>query len=133
AHSGPGGGSLFRVRLPLAAEASGERATRADVAAPEAVAPARRVLVVDDNEDAVRSLATMLRVLGYDVRTATDGRQAIEVAGDFRPHVVLMDLGMPGMTGYEAARTMREQPWGADLQLVALSGWGQEEHKRRTR
>ena len=72
-------------------------------------------------------------MLGNEVRTAYSGEQGIELAAEFRPHVVLMDLGMPGMNGHEAARHIRQQDWGRTMKLVALTGWGQEEHKRRVR
>jgi CheY-like chemotaxis protein len=74
----------------------------------------------------------MLHMLGNDVRTAVNGRQAVEIAAEFRPHTVLMDLGMPVMSGYEAARQIRGQPWGEDMQLVALTGWDQDDHKERS-
>jgi CheY-like chemotaxis protein len=74
----------------------------------------------------------MLRLAGHDILTAQDGLEAVQAAATFRPDVVLLDLGMPKMNGYEAARHIREQPWGKDMLLVALTGWGQEEDRRRT-
>jgi CheY-like chemotaxis protein len=131
---GPGQGTTFTVRMPILGNGA------PPVAAKEQGDPhgeesggALRVLVVDDNEAALEILEMLVTMLGNEVRTASDGRRAIEVAGDFRPHLVLMDLGMPGMTGYEAARLIRAQPWGTKMKLVALSGWGQPEHKRRTK
>ncbi|WP_437681765.1 hybrid sensor histidine kinase/response regulator [Sorangium sp. So ce131] len=128
---GPGKGSEFSVRLPLAEE-------RAPAAPPPGEAreaspsPSRcRVLVVDDNSDAADSLAMLLRVLGYAIEIAYDGRQAAEVAARFRPDVALLDIGLPKMNGYEVARYLREQPWGKELVLVALTGWGQQEDKQR--
>jgi CheY-like chemotaxis protein len=87
---------------------------------------------VDDNEAMLESLGMVISLLGHDVRTASDGAGAIAVAEEFRPDVVLMDLGMPRMNGYEAAQRIREQPWGAGVKLIALTGWGQDEHRRRT-
>ena len=125
---GLGQGSEFLVRLPLAAEDVSEPA----VAAENPRGPSRRVLVVDDNRDAAASLAMILRMMGHEVRTANDGEAAVAVAAEYRPRLVLMDLGMPKVDGYEAARRMRAQPWGAELFLVALTGWGTEEDRRRT-
>jgi len=87
--------------------------------------------VVDDNRDAADSLATMLRMMGNDVRTAYDGLEAVQAAATFRPDVLLLDIGLPRMNGYEAARHIREQPWGRSMALIALTGWGQEEDRRR--
>jgi CheY-like chemotaxis protein len=89
-------------------------------------APAkRRVLVVDDNHDAGDSMAILLRVKGHEVRTARDGLEAIDVAASFRPDVILMDVGMPKLNGYDATRRIRETPHGRDIFIVALTGWGQ--------
>lgn len=91
------------------------------------------MLVVDDNDDAAELLSVVVEMLGNEVRTAGDGQSALDAAEEFLPDVVLMDLGMPKMDGYEAARRMRQQPWGKSLTLVALTGWGQAEDRRRTR
>lgn len=91
----------------------------------------RRVLVADDNTDAAESLGEVLRLLGHDVRVAYDGQQALTMAESFRPDVVLLDIGMPKMNGYETAQQMRSQPWAARTTLVALTGWGHDEDKRR--
>jgi CheY-like chemotaxis protein len=88
------------------------------------------VLVADDNEDAVRSLAMMLRAMGHEVHTAQDGAEVLEAAAEIMPTLILMDIGMPRMNGYDAARRIREQPWGRTITLVALTGWGLEEDKR---
>lgn len=95
--------------------------------------PKQRVLIVDDNQDAARLLAIFVQMLGNDVKVAHDGREAVEQAADFCPDIVLLDLGMPVMDGYQAAEKIRQAPWGTDVILVALTGWGQEEDKRRTR
>ena len=121
-------GSEFLVRLPVAAGDVSEPA----VAAEDPRGPCRRVLVVDDNRDAAASLAIILKMMGHEVRTSYDGEAAVAVAAEYRPRLVLMDLGMPKVDGYEAARRMRLQPWGAELFLVALTGWGAEEDRRRT-
>jgi signal transduction histidine kinase/CheY-like chemotaxis protein len=92
-----------------------------------------RILVADDNIDAADSLALMLRMMGNQVRTVHDGAQAIEEAEAFRPDLVLLDIGMPRVSGYDAARRIRSQRWGARMVLVALTGWGQDEDKRLAR
>ena len=124
---GLGRGSEFVVQLPIAELARGTlaRATPQPVAAPPP-APGRRILVVDDNEDNAESLALLLRRLGNQVRTAYDGRAAIEAAHSFGADVVLLDIGLPVLDGYAAARRIREQPWGRNLTLIAVTGWGQD-------
>jgi CheY-like chemotaxis protein len=93
----------------------------------------RRVLVVDDNPDALKSLFLLVSLMGHDVRQARDGLEAIEAAERFRPEVIFMDLGMPKLNGYEAARRIREESWGQELLIVATTGWGQEDDRRRTK
>jgi DNA-binding response OmpR family regulator len=93
---------------------------------------ARRVLVVDDNADAAESLAMLLEANGDAVRVAYDGEEALEAEGDFRPEVVLLDIGMPKLSGYEVARRIRDARGGKVL-IVAITGWGQEEDRRRAR
>lgn len=121
-------GSEFVVRLPLSKEhfAVEKRAPATRVS----VLPNRRVLVVDDNRDAAVSLGKLLGVLGAEVQVAHDGPSALAVVPTFRPNVVLLDIGMPGMNGYEVARRIREQPVGRKLMLIALTGWGQEQDRR---
>lgn len=92
----------------------------------------RRVLVVDDNPDSAESLSMLLELMGHTVCTANDGAEALSVADEFRPDLVLMDLGMPHMDGLEAARRLRSQPWSTQLVLVALTGWGQDEDRERS-
>jgi len=94
--------------------------------------PQARVLVVDDNEDAANSLATLLEVMGYEVRTAYDGPEAIEAADEFQPAVALLDIGLPRLSGYDIARHVRERR-GTEVLLVAITGWGQEDDRRRAR
>jgi CheY-like chemotaxis protein len=97
----------------------------------EAHATARRVLVADDNRDSAESLGMLLRLMGNDVRIVYDGMAAVSEAEAFRPDVILLDIGMPNLDGYEAARRIREQPWSEGALLVALTGWGNAEDKRR--
>jgi CheY-like chemotaxis protein len=91
----------------------------------------RRVLVVDDNRDSAESLALLLGLDGHQIRCAHGGLEALEVAQDFKPEIVLLDIGMPDLNGYEVARRMRTQTWARDAKLVAVTGWGQAEDKRR--
>jgi CheY-like chemotaxis protein len=91
----------------------------------------RRILVVDDNQDSADTLAMLLELRGNDVRVAYDGPQALEVASAFEPEIVLLDIGLPGMNGYEVAARIRSDPRLAGVLLVAQTGWGQEDDKRR--
>jgi len=127
--AGPGMGSEFTIRLPLA--------TRTQKAAAEAGKKSHRethcrVLVVDDNHDSTDSLAMLLGMLGHEVQTAHDGDAALRAAATFKPEVAILDIGLPRMNGYDLAERIREQPWGKDIVLVALTGWGQQEHRRRS-
>lgn len=97
-----------------------------------AVTTRHRVLVVDDNEDGAESLMFLLQSMGKEVSTARDGLQAIELTVTFRPDVVLMDIGLPRLSGYDAARRIREMPGGDRIVLVALTGWGQDEDRRES-
>jgi CheY-like chemotaxis protein len=93
----------------------------------------RRILVVDDNADGAKSLTIMLRLLGNDVEMAHDGIEAVEVAEQFRPDVILMDVGMPRLNGYEATKRIRENAWGKDISIFALTGWGQDSDRELSR
>jgi len=126
---GPGKGCKFIVRLPLVAL---EATTLPQPAPLVAGAPLRRVLVVDDNHDAADSLGMLLQFLGAEVMVVHDGHAALAAIRSFKPAVVLLDLGMPGMNGLEVARRMREDPSTHGITLVALTGWGQREDRRRT-
>jgi PAS domain S-box-containing protein len=129
--NGPEQGSEFVVRLPLVPGPEGYNAIPSEV---HNLPGARcKIVVADDNKDAVDSLAMMLRALGHEVRTAKDGQEAIEATATFRPDVVLLDIGMPKLNGYEAARRIREEPWGKQVTLIALTGWGQDEYRQRSR
>ncbi|MED5618315.1 PAS domain-containing protein [Ideonella sp. BN130291] len=130
AHSaGAGQGSEFVVRLPLPAGAAEPGASIAP--GPGGQAPVLRVLVVDDNRDAAESLAMILELTGHEVALAHDGPTALDLALRFLPDLVLLDIGMPGMNGYEVARRLRAQPHGQRMVLAALTGWGQREDKQR--
>ncbi len=118
---GPGRGAEFVVRLPLA---GGEKAAPA-AKAPQPVTGARRVLVVDDNRDAARSLATLVGALGHEVREAYTGASALESVPSFRPDLIVLDVGLPDMDGYETARRIRQLPGGRDARIVAASGYGE--------
>lgn len=106
---------------------------------PQADAPAsppaagRRILIVDDNRDAAASLAMLLQLTGNHTQTAFDGPAALEVAASFKPEIVLLDIGLPGLNGYEVARRMRQEPWGKEAKLVAVTGWGQLEDRQRSK
>lgn len=131
---GSGKGTEFRVCLPILSGGpeSPSPLLQDDSYDVKPVA-ARRVLVVDDSPDVAESLAMFLQVTGYEVETADDGLAAVESAARFRPDLVLLDIGMPGLDGYAACRRMREHPWGKDMVIVALTGWGQESDRRKTR
>jgi signal transduction histidine kinase/ActR/RegA family two-component response regulator len=128
---GIGKGSEFIVRLPIVETPAQPGEQRSEQAEKRHFGPKRRILVVDDNRDAADSLAMMLSITGHDTRTAYDGLEAVQAAAGFQPDIVLLDIGLPKMNGYEAARHIRQQPWGKGMALIALTGWGQEEDKRR--
>jgi PAS domain S-box-containing protein len=127
---GLGHGSEFIVKLPIV--------TRNAVTAPTADAQAHapissRVLVADDNQDAADSLAMILEMAGHDVRVVHDGLSAVSVAQTFRPDTALLDIGMPQLNGYEVAKALRQEPWGAGITLIALTGWGQESDRQKAK
>jgi CheY-like chemotaxis protein len=93
----------------------------------------RRILVVDDNQDSAFSLEMLLKRAGGVTRLAHDGEEAVTAAEEFRPEVVLLDIGLPKLDGFEAARRIREKPWGKNMILIALTGWGQEEDRRKSK
>jgi PAS domain S-box-containing protein len=125
-------GSTFTVRLPLTGGELQEGHAKSK-GTPDSPARGRRILVVDDNPDAVRSTAMLLALRGHEVRTATSGTVALEVARQFRPEVALLDVGMPGMDGYEVARRLRREPTLRQVLLVALTGWSKDEDRQRSR
>jgi CheY-like chemotaxis protein len=128
---GLGHGSEFIVRLPLLSVEKSSASSMDSARSKKPPVIPRRVLVVDDHHDSANSLSTFLRMKGHAVETAYDGLEAVEKAAKFHADVVLMDLGMPHLNGYEAAQRIREQGQ-KDLTLVAVSGWGQEEDRRRS-
>ncbi len=126
---GLGLGSEFIVRLPLAPR---HPAASPLVPDPALAAPVRRrILIADDNKDAAESLSILLELAGHEVRIAHLGRAALSLAQEFRPDTALLDIGMPDLSGYEVAEDLRRQPWGTRIQLIALTGWGQENDRRR--
>jgi signal transduction histidine kinase/ActR/RegA family two-component response regulator len=127
---GPGRGTEIVVRLPLAEPA---RPPSDAPSPPPATLPCRRVLVVDDNRDAADSLGLLLELLGAQVEVVHDGPAALRALERYQPAVVVLDIGMPGMDGYEVARRIRQHAQARDVVLVALTGWGQEEDRRRCR
>ena len=132
AHSeGLGRGSEFTVRVPVLAAALEPVSPSAASARPSAVR--RRILIVDDSEDGAESLSMLLQLAGHETHIAHDGRAAIEAAERLRPDAILLDIGLPIMNGYEVCSHLRRQPWGKSLVLVALTGWGQEEDRHRSK
>ena len=130
--NGPGTGTEFEVRMPaIAAPAAAVRAGSSED--DMALQPRRRVLVVDDNQDAAEALATILSMSGHDTEMAHDGMEAIAAAASFQPEVVFLDIGMPSIDGHETARRIRAQPWGKEMVLVALTGWGQADDRKKSR
>jgi PAS domain S-box-containing protein len=125
-------GSTFVVRLPALPASAVENAPAAQPASPPATVR-RRVLVADDNLDAAESLAMLLTMMGHEVRAAHDGVQAVEQAEQFRPDLILMDVGMPKVDGLQAATQIRSKDWGAEPVIVALTGWGQEADRKRSK
>ncbi|HWK52191.1 MAG TPA: ATP-binding protein, partial [Steroidobacter sp.] len=128
---GPNRGSEFTVRLPLSAIAAPVAIPLDEIAPAALQVQALRVLVADDNADALESLALLLEVCGHEVRKASDGQETLQAVTAWRPDVALLDIGMPILDGYEVARRIRGEPWGANLFLVAVSGWGQSEDRQR--
>ncbi len=128
---GPGRGSEFTVRLPVQAAAAVAVRSTAEPEPVPVLAP-QRILVADDNHDAAEALALQLQLAGHDVRAAHDGVEALAVAATFDPDIVLLDLGMPRMDGYEVAREFRQRPRRSRVTLIALTGWGQQQDRERT-
>jgi len=134
ASAGVDQGSEFMVRLPLLDAQTDADAAGHAVEGAQPTAPVRRnILIADDNQDALESLALMLRMEGHEVCCASDGEEALALAGQRRPEIVVLDVGMPKLDGCEVARRIRAESWGRDAVLVALTGWGQEIDRRRSR
>ncbi len=133
AHSdGPGHGSEFVVRLPLYTMVAAPVLDQPQHSDRLAAIDCRRILIADDNHDAAEVLATLLGARGHDVRIVHDGVDALHVGASFKPDIVLLDLGMPKMDGYETARQIRQHPWGKGATVVALTGWGQQQDRDRS-
>jgi signal transduction histidine kinase len=129
---GLGHGATFTVRLPIAPAESAPEPGQVPRAS-SCVSHGVRVLVADDNPDGADSLAMLLQMDGCEVRTVYDGSQAIAAAQEFKPQLLLLDLGMPGTSGYDVCHSIRQLDWGVNVCIVALTGWGQDDDRRRTR
>ena len=121
--AGIGQGSAFVVTLPLATAAPATAPAVAETS-PATTCRPMKVLVVDDHQDGAESMSALLAMQGHDVRMAHDGEAALAAADAFRPDVMLLDIGLPLLSGYEVCRRLREQPWGGQISVVALTGWG---------
>jgi len=127
--AGPGCGSEFTISMPVLAA---NKTVPENTDTYEVIVPVkRRVLVIDDNADAADTLASLVRTLGGDARTAAEGPSGIQCAAEFFPDVILLDIGMPQMDGYEACRRIRDMQLGKSPFIVAISGWGQDSDRRR--
>lgn len=131
ASAGEGKGSTFTVTLPLAKAAAPAPAKPAEVSA--LTAGKMRVMVIDDNQPSAQTMGWAIEAMGHDVMIVHDGVAAIEAAKSFQPDAVLLDIGMPGMSGYDVCRAMRALPGLERATFIAQTGWGQEEHRRRSR
>jgi CheY-like chemotaxis protein len=129
--AGPGTGSEFVVEVPAVA-AESEPKGSATTLDGHAQTVKRRILVVDDNADSAESLAMLLKIQGNDTQVANDGLEALEKGPAYKPDVVLLDIGMPGMNGYDACQAIRAASWGEEVLLIAMTGWGQDEDRRRS-
>jgi PAS domain S-box-containing protein len=127
---GPGKGSEFIVRLPIVIAPSMPQPSITHDSTPLNLS--LRILIVDDNQDGADSLAMMLKIMGNETHTAYDGEEALTAAAQFQPDVILLDIGLPKLTGYEACQLLRAQPGGKDIVIIAQTGWGQEEDRQRT-
>ena len=131
--AGSGKGSEFTLRLPVPEELVPQRRRFVSDWAPQSLGSPLRILVVDDNRDSADSLGLLLEIPGNSVRIAYDGLHAVEMAAEFQPDVVLLDIGLPKLDGYQVAQRIRQQPGGKDVTLIALTGWGQEEARVRAK
>jgi signal transduction histidine kinase len=128
---GPGTGSTFIVSLPVPQRTLCESAPDRRVAVVEPDGDRLRILVVEDNRDGAETLTELLTRMGHDVRVVFDGGAALQAAADFRPELVLLDLGLPTLDGYQVCRQLRDQPWGRGVTVIAMTGWGDAEAQRR--
>jgi CheY-like chemotaxis protein len=129
---GIGKGALFRVTLPCISEVSQGQESERHSPQPLVQPGGKRILVVDDNIDAAESIAVFLRLEGHEVRTVGDGPQALAIAHVFAPQVAVVDIGLPGMNGYEVVRRLKQQGAGAPGLLIALTGYGQKDDRARS-
>jgi len=130
---GVGKGSEFRVRLPSPQPHLVSADSVRDLPAREDIVPKRRVLVVDDRVDVANSLARLLMTMGHEVYVAHDGVSAIAAGSTFKPDVIFLDVGMPNLDGYDTCRQIRQEPWGKDILIAAVTGWGGESDIRRAK
>ncbi len=130
---GPGLGSTFTVRLPLALSLPDEISCDPSTDEQDSPTSRRRILVADDNRDGAFTLAMVLKLMGNNTQTAHDGLEAVAASEAFKPDVILMDIGMPKLNGYDACRRIREQPWADGVVIVALTGWGREEDRQKSK
>ena len=131
-NNAPDPGSEFVVRLPVYIQPTQEPLPRTSHKQGVPSLSGFRILVVDDNRASADMIAMLLHLKGNEIRAANDGQEALEVAETFHPQLVLLDIGLPKLNGYEVARQIRGQPWSQDVILVALTGWGQDEVRRRS-
>jgi CheY-like chemotaxis protein/anti-sigma regulatory factor (Ser/Thr protein kinase) len=129
---GLGKGSEFIVQLPVTEEAAPNQTNPSTSDPPSRAASRQKILVVDDNVDGAQSLAMMLRVLGNETRTAHDGLKAIDAAAEFLPDVILLDIGLPLLNGYDVCRQIRAHAWSKDTLIIALTGWGQDKDREQS-
>ena len=122
-------GSEFLISLPRSADPGIPEVSSTQAAAQ---ASTRRILIADDNQDALETLKLLLEMDGHEIRTAANGQAALDLADQMVPEVMLLDLGMPGLSGFELAARVRERPWGNQVTIIAVTGWGQAEDRRRS-
>jgi len=126
-------GSEFTIRLPIFLMGAPILPREPSAGATTTLKTGRRILVVDDNLDAAKFLSILLNLTGNEIHTAHDGQEAVEMAEAIRPDVILLDIGLPKLNGYEACSKIRKQPWGKNIIIVALTGWGQEEDRLKSK
>jgi CheY-like chemotaxis protein len=120
------------VHLPITTKPAPKRDNEMTGDTQAAPTKKRRILVVDDNKDSASSLSLMLKIMGNETKSVFDGLAAVEAAGEFLPEIILLDIGLPKLNGYDACRAIREQPWSEGMYIIALTGWGQDEDRRRS-
>lgn len=130
---GLGQGSEFIVRLPAIMDSESASSKPASSGEVPIASSKHKVLVVDDNRDSASSMAMLLGMMGNNVRSSYDGEEAVQAAREFLPHIVLLDIGLPKLNGYEVAQRIRQEPWGQKMFLVAVTGWGQDDDKRKAK